>query len=127
MASFLNEDLPGEVVVIQWGINDVMQAPAYYKQALRAEVQRVNALGKRPVVTGLARIIDPAYVIFRDAGDQIAREVAGEEGAAFADWGSVPFNVSEMIDPIHPGPIYQGRLTERLAETLDAVAPECAG
>lgn len=112
-------------VVLQHGINDAQNATAL-APPLRRMVERVQAEGRVPVVTGLARQFGARKVRRRDAYDATAREVARSRGALFADWGAVEGRPEEMADWIHPGTPYSARLVERLVAVLDAAAPECA-
>ncbi|WP_172705834.1 GDSL-type esterase/lipase family protein, partial [Variovorax paradoxus] len=112
-------------VVLQHGINDAQNATAL-APPLRRMVERVQAEGRVPVVTGLARQFGARKVRRRDAYDATAREVARSRGALFADWGAVEGRPEDMADWIHPGTPYSARLVERLVAVLDAAAPECA-
>ena len=123
MPTFVRQPMPTRVVVLQYGVNDAGQNHAY-EPALRAMARHVKAQRRTLVITGLSRVrggmSEP-----RGRFDAIARQVALEEGAVFADWGSVPFDATQMIDDVHPAQAYSTRLAQRLAMTLDRVAPEC--
>ena len=123
LAEFLNAPINARFVVLEDGMNDAGH-DFDYEQPLRSMVQRVKSLGKTAIVTGLSRVAKG--VPSRDAYDAIARRVAKEEGMPFADWGSVMYSADDMADDVHPGQAYSTRLTERLASTLDTLAPECA-
>ena len=112
-------------VVLEHGINDGLFGRVQdLAPALRSMVAHVKDQGATPVITGIARPARQAPA--RDAADAVARQVAADTGAWFADWGAVPVEPAEMADVLHPGPAYSARLVERLAEVLDAAAPECA-
>ncbi|OUM01778.1 SGNH/GDSL hydrolase family protein [Variovorax sp. JS1663] len=119
---FLAEPLDARFVVLQFGINDGGQG-FDYREPLRAMVQRVKALGKTPIITGLSRV--RGAPLWRDAYDALARHVAQEEGALFADWGTAAFDPADMADDVHPGQSYSTRLIEQLVRALDRAAPEC--
>lgn len=123
MPSFINEPIKSRVVVLSLGLNDAGQGYDY-EPPLRAMVERVKAIGATPVVTGIS-LVKPGEVPARDAYDAIARRVAAESGAVFADWGAVHFDVADMADAVHPAQAYSTRLTEQLALAVDRAAPEC--
>lgn len=123
LSEFLNMSISSRFIVLEDGMNDAGH-DFDYEQPLRAMVQRVKAQGKTPIVTGLSHVVDG--VPHRDAYDAIASRVAKEERAVFADWGSVQYAAADMADDVHPAQPYSTRLTERLAATLDSLAPECA-
>ncbi|NVM93236.1 SGNH/GDSL hydrolase family protein [Variovorax sp. SG517] len=119
---FAGAPLTTHFVVLQHGINDG-QFGQPYESALRRMVAHVQAQGRTPVITGLSR--QPITVTGRDAADDIARRVAAETGALFADWGAVSFKPAEMADVLHPAPAYSERLVWRIVSVLDRAAPEC--
>ncbi|OUM01646.1 SGNH/GDSL hydrolase family protein [Variovorax sp. JS1663] len=122
MPGFLTELLDARFIVIEFGINDGGNG-FDYKEPLRAMVQRAKGLGRTPVVTGLSRVRGAPP--WRDAYDDLARQVAAEEGAIFADWGAAAFDPADMADDVHPGQAYSTRLVEQLVRALDKAAPEC--
>jgi hypothetical protein len=122
MGGFLAEQIDTRFVVLQFGINDGGNG-FDYREPLRSMIQRVKALGKTPIVTGLSRVRGAPP--WRDAYDQLAYQVATEEDSIFADWGSVPYSDADMADDVHPGQEYSTRLTQQLVKALDAAAPEC--
>ncbi|MET3494758.1 SGNH/GDSL hydrolase family protein [Variovorax boronicumulans] len=124
LPSFVLQPMPTRVVVLQYGINDAGNRYPY-EPALRAMVDYVKAAGKTPVVTGLSQV-KAGRMPLRDDYDAVARRVAKEEGALFADWGAVRFDPADMADDVHPLQPYSTRLVERLALALDDIAPECA-
>jgi len=124
LPSFVLQPMPARVVVLQYGINDAGNRYPY-EPALRAMVDYAKAAGKTPIVTGLSQV-KAGRMPLRGDYDTIARRVASEEGALFADWGAVRFDPAEMADDVHPLQPYSTRLVERLALALDEVAPECA-
>lgn len=120
---FLADQIDTRFVVLEHGMNDGGNG-FDYREPLRSMVQRVKALNKTPIVTGLSHVRGaPAW---RDTYDQLARQVAGEEGAIFADWGSVQYADGDMADDVHPAQAYSLRLVEQLVKVLDQAAPECA-
>ncbi|RUR71879.1 SGNH/GDSL hydrolase family protein [Variovorax guangxiensis] len=121
---FMNDRITSRFVVIEHGLNDAGNG-FDYETPLRTMVQRVKALQKTAIVTGLSHVREG--VDQRDAYDAIASRVAKEEGVAFANWGSVPFtrDSTDFADDVHPAQPYSTRLTEQLARTIDGLAPEC--
>lgn len=122
MQGFLGEELDARFVVLQFGINDGGNG-FNYREPLRSMVQRVKALGKTPVITGLSHVKGAPK--WRDDYDALAHQVAQEEGAIFADWGAVSHPDADFADGVHPGQAYSTRLVEQLVRALDAAAPEC--
>ena len=122
--AFSTAPLTTHFVVLQHGINDAMSGQPY-EPALRRMVAHVQAEGRTPVITGLSRQTHTATG--RDAADAVARKVAAETGALFADWGAVSFKPAEMADVLHPAPAYSERLVARIVTMLDKAAPECRG
>lgn len=122
MPSMLNDAIDTRIVVIEQGLNDAGNSLPY-EAPLRAMVQRVKALGKLPIVTGISQA--KVAVANRDAYDAIALRVASEEGATFADWGAVSVVPTDMADDVHPAQAQSTRLVEQLVKALDVVAPEC--
>ena len=120
--AFVKMPVETRFVVLEHGLNDGLFGKDL-APALRSMVAHVKAEGATPIVTGLAR--QPLPAKRRDASDAIARQIALETGALFADWGAVPYEANEMADVLHPGPAYSLRLAERLVAVLDAAAPEC--
>lgn len=122
LPSFLADQIDTRFVVIEHGINDGGNG-FDYREPLRSMVQRVKALKATPVVTGLSHVRGaPAW---RGTYDALARQIAQEEGAIFADWGAVPYSDADMADDVHPGQAYSTRLAEQIVQALDAAAPEC--
>lgn len=123
MPFFIGETIDARIVVIEFGVNDAgLSSP--YEASMRVLIEHARAQGATVVLTGLPRQRSPLRN--RDAYDAIARRLAAEYGLAFADWGAVRFDASEMYDEVHPLQPYSTRLVEQLARTLDRVAPECA-
>lgn len=126
MPILVNLPISSRLVVVQFGMNDAGNATAY-EPAMRAILERMKALGKQAIVTGISRTSpDAAPLEHREAYDAIARRLAGEYGVPFADWGSVELPAALMLDGVHPGIEGTQRLVVKLAAALDAVAPECA-
>jgi len=122
LQTFLNQSLTSRVQVIEWGVNDTLIEGTNYEQDLRAIVARVQSLNKKPLITGL---IQAPGLTHRDEFDAIARRVASDMGAEFADWGAVQQNGDETLDHLHPNQAYSLRLVDQLAAALDRIAPEC--
>jgi len=123
-AQFIQSQLPERVQVIEYGMNDAtLGAP--YEPNLRAMIERAKSLGRLPIVTGLSHLATDTAA--RDAYNDKAKALAGEYGIAFADWDTVAFDPGDTMDGTHPNQAYSVRLVARLAETLDALAPECSG
>jgi hypothetical protein len=123
MPAMLNDRIDTHIVVLEQGLNDAGNALPY-EAPLRGMVQRAKSLGKVVVVTGISQAA--VAVANRDAYDAIARRVASEEGATFADWGAVPMVAADMADDVHPAQAQSTRLVEQLVKAFDQVAPECA-
>jgi hypothetical protein len=126
MPVLINMSISSRLVVVQFGMNDAGNATAY-EPAMRAILERMKALGKQAIVTGISRTSpDAAPLQHREAYDAIARKLAGEYGLPFADWGSVDLPAALMLDGVHPGIEGTQRLVVKLVGVLDAVAPECS-
>jgi hypothetical protein len=126
MPAFINEPMTGiRVVVIGHGLNDAITNIGAYEPAMRAMIERAKALKVAVVVTGLIQI--HGGVESRDAADAIARRLASEYGVLFADWGSIPIGADDTHDGVHVKQAKSLELVERLALSLDAAMPECAG
>lgn len=123
LPKFMRDRIDTPVVVIEHGMNDAGNR-FDYAEPLRSMIRRVQALGKTPIVTGLSRPRS-GEIGTRDAYDAMARRVAAEEGAIFADWGAVTVVDADLADALHPGQAYSNRLTEQLVKALDRAAPEC--
>lgn len=122
LPTFLNQTIDTRFVVIEHGMNDAGNG-FDYESPLRTMVQRVKALGAVPVITGLSNVRVPLEK--REAYNAIARRIADEEGAVFADWNAVAYDSADMADDVHPAQPYSTRLTEKLVAALDTKAPEC--
>lgn len=113
-------------VVLQRGINDAMRG-WQLEYPLRTMVGLAQAEGRTVVVTGLTRQAREHPIALRDAHDATMRRIAADTGAAFADWGAVAADPTDIqADGLHPRPPYTARLIARLVEVLDTAAPECA-
>lgn len=122
LPTFLSDAIDTRIVVIEHGMNDAGNGFTY-AEPLRSMLQRVKALNKTAIVTGLSRVA--AGVPERAAYDDTARRVAGEENVTFADWSAVRYDAADMADDVHPAQAYSTRLTEQLVAALDKVAWEC--
>lgn len=121
--SFGGEPRSARFVVLGHGINDVARN-LELEPALRRMVTIARAEGRMVILTGLSR--QPVAVPGRAQGDATVRRISTELQVGFADWGSVPYERHEMADVLHPGKLYSDRLVQRIAESLDQMAPECA-
>lgn len=116
-ATFNNEYRPQRFVVIEHGINDIFtEAP--FEPSLKSMISYAKAEGKTVIVTGLSRM---EYERFTEYAEWI-RKVAVESGAVYADWPSVQV---QTYDRVHPDQASSIALVEKLASTLDQLAPEC--
>jgi hypothetical protein len=125
---FANDPRSSRVVVIGSGIaegwsgDSVMSNLPWMLEAVRYE-------GRTPVLTGYARqvpnsFITPDKMAGRDHVDTEAKALAGKSGVEFADFGAA--GPVETVDDVHPTQTYSLRLTGKLIEALDRVAPECS-
>mgnify|MGYP003945773027 CR=1 FL=1 len=130
-ASFPASPRTARYVVIENGVIDAWQgvAPQPFLNTYSVMVERLRSEGRVPVLTGFARQTGPIKggdASRRDPYDAVVKSFANESGVAFADWGDVPFNgAADLLDFVHPSKGYSDRLIEKLAETLDRIAPEC--
>lgn len=120
---FINEPIAARIVVIEFGVNDAGNSYPY-ETAMRLLLDRTKALGKVVVITGLP----PQRVPLVNADDYntIAKNLAREYGATFADWRSVVIDPVDMSDDVHPLQKGSTQLVEQLVRALDQAAPECA-
>jgi hypothetical protein len=125
---FLKDPRASRVVVIESGIAEgwsgrsVMSNLPWMLEAVRYE-------GRTPVLTGYARqvpnsFITPDKMVGRDRVDAEAQDLARNRGVEFADFGAA--GPVEIADSVHPTQAYSLRLTGKLVEALDRVAPECS-
>ncbi|WGT64773.1 SGNH/GDSL hydrolase family protein [Variovorax paradoxus] len=119
---FVNESIASRIVVIEFGVNDAGNSYPY-EAAMRLLLDRTKALGKVVVITGLPPQRVP--LVNADAYNAIAKALATEYGATFADWRSVVIDASDMSDDVHPLQKGSAQLVEQLVRALDQVAPEC--
>jgi lysophospholipase L1-like esterase len=122
LAEFLQDPLDARFVVIQFGINDASFSQEY-EPALRSMLDRLKTLGRTAVVTGISNGTYPMPL--RPGYNDIARRLAAEYGALFADWDGVAWSAEDVPDQIHPGPAYSKPLSDRLIATLRQAASEC--
>ncbi|WP_057607283.1 SGNH/GDSL hydrolase family protein, partial [Variovorax paradoxus] len=121
-AGFANEKRAARFVVIAHGLNDAaLSLPV--EAPLRSMIATAVREGRVVIVTGLSRQRIP--VPGRDQYDAAIRKVALETGAGFADWGAEEFRAAEMADILHPAGAYSQRLSMRIVQTLDRLAPDC--
>ncbi|KAF1069620.1 SGNH/GDSL hydrolase family protein [Variovorax sp.] len=121
-ASFASEKREARFVVIGHGINDAaLSLPV--EAPLRSMIATAMREGRVVIVTGLSRQRIP--VPGRDKYDAAIRKVAQDTGAGFADWGAEEFRANEMADILHPAGAYSQRLSMRIVQTLDRLAPDC--
>lgn len=120
---FINEPIAARIVVIEFGVNDAGNSYPY-ETAMRLLLDRTKALGKVVVITGLPPQRVP--LVNADAYNAIAKRLAREYGATFADWRSVVIDPVDMSDDVHPLQKGSTQLVEQLVRALDRAAPECA-
>lgn len=119
---FINESIGSRIVVIEFGVNDAGNSYPY-EPAMRLLLERTKALGKTVVVTGLPPQRGP--LANADDYNAIAKRLAAEYGATFADWRSVTIDPADMADNVHPLQKGSTQLVEQLVRALDIAAPEC--
>lgn len=120
-------------IVIELGANDALRegSPEVYEGQLRQAVAIIKAEGREPVITGLVKIpaadtFQEKHVLIRDKMNEKAKTVSTELGITFADFDSVPFaGLTDTIDTIHRTQEASDRVAQRLAETMDKIAPQC--
>lgn len=134
--TFVEDERSTRFVVIENGIIDAWRDKPMGEH-LRSMAADVREEGRIPILTGLSKYVryddpEPGYamtpemVSLRDEYHQQIKQMAAEEGFAFADFGLAPFNgASDLKDAVHPDKPYSDRLVERLLATLDTIAPEC--
>ena len=120
LGPFLNDPHAQRFTVIEYGVNDA-GAHYSYEVPLRTMIQRVKATGGAAIVTGLSEREGGAAD--RDAYDAIAKRVASEESATFANWGDV--TPVRTLDGLHPDSVFSAALSQRIVDVLDKLAPEC--
>lgn len=125
-APFLQDPLTERFIVIQYGINDANFKIAL-EPALRSMLERVKAIGRTPVLTGISQATAGEFGLYM-THNAVVRKLATEYGAIYADWPGVPFSGAAdlMPDGIHPLDGYAQRLADRLSQALLDAAPECA-
>lgn len=99
----------GVVVVAEWGMNDLLQGDFFFDQ-LTAFLKKIKSEGSTPVVTGIVQ--HPGNLGF----NATLMQLAINNGAAYADWGSVPITT---VDGVHPNQAGVDLLIEDLVNTLD--------
>jgi len=103
-----------EIVVLQYGINDVGNNFPY-ETSMRSMIEYAKAKGKTVIVTGLSQ----GDIANEDQGNATAEKLALEYGLLYADWNSVDYVEGDTIDGVHPKQDYSTRLTNRLIETVE--------
>ncbi|WP_431107632.1 SGNH/GDSL hydrolase family protein [Variovorax paradoxus] len=121
--AFANQPIASRLVVIEFGVNDAGNSYPY-EAAMRLLLDRTKALGKVVVITGLPPQRVP--LVNADAYNAIAKALATEYGATFADWRSVVIDPADMSDDVHPLQKGSTQLVEQLVRALDRAAPECS-
>jgi lysophospholipase L1-like esterase len=119
---FINESIASRIVVIEFGVNDAGNSYPY-EAAMRLLLDRTKALGKVVVITGLPPQRVP--LVNAEAYNDIAKRLAAEYGATFADWRSVVIDPADMSDDVHPLQKGSTLLFEQLVRALDKAVPEC--
>jgi hypothetical protein len=103
--------------VLEWGVNDPAHGYTDIKAAYRTVVANVRQAGKVPVITG----IDSSFTNSSIATQ--AKEVALELKVAYAGWDDIK---GTTIDGLHPDQVTANVLTQKIVDTLNDLAPECA-
>lgn len=107
------------VVVLGWGVNDVIQhtdvAP------MRALIEKTRAEGSRPVLTGPVPYAGdvPGWLVVTAA----IRAMASDTATPSADWSAVPI---VTIDTVHPDQASSNRLVDKLIPVIDAECEKAA-
>ena len=125
---FHSDPRDARVVVIESGIAEGWSGGTVLTH-LPWMIEAVRFEGKIPVLTGYSRqtpndFMTPDKLAGRDRIDDEAKRLARDMDVEFADFGSA--GPVELIDEVHPTEDYSLRLTAKLIETLDRVAPECS-
>lgn len=125
---FHNDPRDARVVVIESGIAEGWSGRTVLAH-LPWMIEAVRFEGKIPVLTGYSRqtpnaFMTPDKLAGRDRIDDEAKRLARDMDVEFADFGSA--GPVELIDEVHPTEEYSRRLTAKLIEALDRVAPECS-
>ncbi|MDA7415332.1 SGNH/GDSL hydrolase family protein [Xenophilus arseniciresistens] len=119
---FLRSELPERVQLIQYGHNDqILELP--YEERMREMIEHAQAKKRSLIITGLSNVERTDKEIGYHA---MARRLAQQHHVWFADFGNVEFHDGDTFDGRHPRPAYSLRLVQRIVQTLDQVAPECA-
>lgn len=118
LPQFLQAPLAAQFIVIEYGTNEAnSQQPL--APALRSMLDRVKALGRTPVLTGLSRATagDAAYHATFTA---LVEQLAGEYGAVYANWPAVQFDGPSDLQPdgVHPADAYAQRLADAVSQKL---------
>ena len=126
---FANDPRSARVVVIGSGIAEGWSGDSVMSH-LPWMLQTVRFESRIPVLTGYSRQVPNAFITAdkmagRDHVDAEAKSLAQVSQVAFADFGAA--GPVEIIDDVHPTQAYSLRLTGKLIEALDRVAPECSG
>jgi hypothetical protein len=125
---FANDPRSARVVVIGSGIAEGWSGDSVMSN-LPWMLETVRYEGRTPLLTGYSRqvpnsFITPDEMAGRDHVDAEAKSLAMESGVEFADFGAA--GPAEIVDDVHPTQTYSLRLTGKLIEALDRVAPECS-
>ncbi|MDM0074551.1 SGNH/GDSL hydrolase family protein [Variovorax sp. J2P1-59] len=125
---FHGDPRDARVVVIESGIAEGWSGGTVLTH-LPWMIEAVRFEGKIPVLTGYSRqtpnaFMTPDKLAGRDRIDDEAKRLARDMDVEFADFGSA--GPAELIDDVHPTQEYSLRLTAKLIEALDRVAPECS-
>ncbi|MDM0104315.1 SGNH/GDSL hydrolase family protein [Variovorax sp. J22R24] len=125
---FRKDPRDARVVVIESGIAEGWSGGTVLTH-LPWMIEAVRFEGKIPVLTGYSRqtpnaFMTPDRLAGRDRIDDEAKTLARDMDVEFADFGSA--GPVELIDEVHPTEDYSLRLTAKLIEALDRVAPECS-
>lgn len=112
LSYFLQHPL-SDIVVLQYGINDVGNNLPY-ESSMRSMIERAKSLNKTVILTGFSQ----GDIANRNQGNQTVEKLALEHGLLFADWSTVEYTKEDTFDGIHPRQEYSNRLAARLIETI---------
>lgn len=126
--TFHSDQRASRVVVLGSGIAEGWSGGSVLSDLPRM-IETVRREGRTPVLTGYSRQLPNAFMTAdklegRDRVDAEVKALALETRIEFADFGAA--RPAEMADEVHPTEQYSLRLSAKLIEALDRVAPECS-
>lgn len=118
LPQFLQSPLAETYIVIEYGTNDANFKSFSYEYDMRTMLDRVKAMKKVPVLTGLSRTTYGDGQL-HNAYNALASQLAKEYGAMWIDWGAVPGEL--QADGIHPDPTLYKALADKLSNSIAEV------